>query len=247
MARVDLRNASRRLRTGHSNRGVAMEYPWRIPLSPVWDTCGLSLVDKLPNSRFPGSARDRRPGRVNPGWHSSQATASPSISLSFLRNTGHRNRIESRLREQPLPGTRGSALYLIRDRRVGIANRALYSSQGVVDECPQAYAYIRDHERVLSENVGALVLTGRPVLLSNPFVYAQLVRSGKWPSDRVEQMLEESTADLVIIGKPRISEQRWSQPALAALASHYHVSKRFACADAMVAYEPNSPRAAPLP
>ncbi|PYX57584.1 MAG: hypothetical protein DMG76_11420 [Acidobacteria bacterium] len=129
----------------------------------------------------------------------------------------------------------------------GIANRALYSSQGVVDECPRAYAYIRDHERVLSENVGALVLTGRPVLLSNPFVYAQLVRSGKWPSGRVEQMLEESTADLVIIGKPRISEQRWSQPALAALASNYHVSKRFACPDAMVAYEPNSPRAAPLP
>jgi len=92
-----------------------------------------------------------------------------------------------------------------------------------------------------------LVLTGRPVLLSNPFVYAQLVRSGKWPSGRVEQMLEESTADLVIIGKPRISEQRWSQPALAALASNYHVSKRFACPDAMVAYEPNSPRAAPLP
>ena len=30
----------------------------------------------------------------------------------------------------------------------GIANRALYSSQGVVDECPRAYAYIRDHERV---------------------------------------------------------------------------------------------------
>lgn len=129
----------------------------------------------------------------------------------------------------------------------GLANRALYSSQGVVDECPQAYAYIRDHERVLSENVGALVLTGRPVLLSNPFVYAQLVRSGKWPAGRVERMLEASTADLVIMGKPRISEQRWSQPALAALASNYHVSKRFACADATVAYEPNSPRAASPP
>jgi hypothetical protein len=129
----------------------------------------------------------------------------------------------------------------------GIANRAMYSSHGVVDECAQAYAYIRDHERVLSENVGALVLTGRPVLLSNPFVYAQLVRSRKWPTGRVEQMLEESTADLVIIGKPGISEQRWSQPALAAIASNYHVSRRFACADTVVAYEPNSPRAGSLP
>jgi len=127
----------------------------------------------------------------------------------------------------------------------GLANRALYSAQGVVDECPQAYAYIRDHDRVLSENVGALVVTGRPVLLSNPFVYAQLVRSGKWPSGRVEQMLQESTADLVILGKTGIREQRWSEPALAALAANYHVTGRFACADAVLAYEPNSPNAAP--
>src|ERR1700694_5392227 len=121
MARVDLRNASRRRRAGHSNRDAAMEYPWRIPFSPVGDTCGFSLVDELSNSRYPGSARDRRPGCVNPGWHSSQATASLSISLSFFRNTGYRNRIESRLREQPPPGTRGGALYLVRGRRVRTA------------------------------------------------------------------------------------------------------------------------------
>src|SRR2546427_11659894 len=121
MARLDLRNASRRRCTGHTNRGVAMDYPWRIPFSPVWDTCGLSLLDNLPDSRFPGSARDRRPGCLNPGWHYSQATAGPSVSLFFLRNPGHRNSIESRLREQPLPGTRGSALYLIRDRRARTA------------------------------------------------------------------------------------------------------------------------------
>lgn len=127
----------------------------------------------------------------------------------------------------------------------GIANRALYSSRGLVDECPLAYAYIRDHDRVLSENVGALILTARPVLLSNPFVYAQLVRSGRWPTGRVEQMLQESRADLVIIGKPSISEQRWSQPALAALASNYHVSRQFVCADARLGYEPNSIRRAP--
>jgi 2,4-dienoyl-CoA reductase-like NADH-dependent reductase (Old Yellow Enzyme family) len=114
-----------------------------------------------------------------------------------------------------------------------------------VDECPLAYAYIRDHDRVLSENVGALILTARPVLLSNPFVYAQLVRSGRWPTGRVEQMLQESRADLVIIGKPSISEQRWSQPALAALASNYHVSRQFVCADARLGYEPNSIRRAP--
>jgi hypothetical protein len=122
----------------------------------------------------------------------------------------------------------------------GIATRALYTSKGVVEECPQAYAYIRNHHRILSENVGALLLTGKPVLLSNPFVYAQLVRHGKWPNQRVEQMLENSDADLVIIGKPSISEQRWSPQALAALAANYHVTHRYACADTALAYEPNA-------
>ena len=127
----------------------------------------------------------------------------------------------------------------------GVANRAAYSSHGVVNDCAEAYAFIRSHHQILSENVGALVLTGRPVLLSNPFVYAQLVRSGKWPSGRVEQMLQESTADLVIIGKPSIREERWSQPALAALDANYHVTKRFVCPDAALAYEPNLGQTAP--
>jgi len=127
----------------------------------------------------------------------------------------------------------------------GIANRAMFTSQGVVDQCSQAYAYIHDHNQVLSENVGALVLTGRTVLLSNPFVYAQLVRSGKWPSGRVEKMLQESTADLVIIGRPSVRDQRWSQPALAALDANYHVTRRFVCSDATLAYEPNLHPVAP--
>jgi hypothetical protein len=127
----------------------------------------------------------------------------------------------------------------------GIADRALYSSQGLVDQCPQAYAYIRDHNQVLSENVGALLLTGTPVLLSNPFVYAQLLRSGKWPNGQVEQMLQESTADLVMTGTPTTRALRWSQPALAALAANYRVSRRFACVDATFAYEPNSPHVVP--
>src|SRR5579863_4530951 len=32
----------------------------------------------------------------------------------------------------------------------GIANRAIYTSQGVVDQCAQAYAYIHEHNQVLS-------------------------------------------------------------------------------------------------
>jgi len=120
-----------------------------------------------------------------------------------------------------------------------MAYRAAYTAKGVVDECPQAYAYIRAHHRVLSENVGALVLTGREVLLSNPFVYAQLVRNGKWQAGQVEEMLQRGNADLVMAAKPGFDDQRWSEPAIEALAANYHVTRHFACVDAMLAYEPN--------
>ncbi|HEY6409729.1 MAG TPA: hypothetical protein VIY29_19905, partial [Ktedonobacteraceae bacterium] len=117
-------------------------------------------------------------------------------------------------------------------------HRAMYRVAGLVEQCPQAYAYIQNHQLVLSENVGALVLTGKPVLLSNPFVYAQLVRSGKLPNGKVEQMLQEEAADLVIIGKPEIMGQRWSRAALTALAANYHPTQHFVCPDAVIAYEP---------
>jgi len=119
-------------------------------------------------------------------------------------------------------------------------HRAFYTSKGVVDGCSDAYSYMSQHNQVLSENVGALVLRGRPVLLSNPFVYAQLVRHGNWRPGRVEQMVEQKTADVVIIGKPEIKEQRWSAPFLSALDSNYHLTRRFACSDATEAFEPNS-------
>lgn len=105
-------------------------------------------------------------------------------------------------------------------------------------ECPQAYAEIQRHHVILSENVGTLVLGGKPVLLSNPFVYAQLVRSGRWPDGPVEEMLEQRQADLVVIGQPAIMDQRWSETALAALGANYHPTQRFVCPETVVMYEP---------
>jgi hypothetical protein len=144
-----------------------------------------------------------------------------------------------RTRGRPLEADGLVALCLAVLAAQAMAYRATYTAKGVVDECPQAYAYIRGHQRVLSENVGALILTGRQVLLSNPFVYAQLVRSGKWQPGRVEEMLQRGNADLVMAAKPRFDDQRWSEPAIKALAANYHVTRHFACVDAMLAYEPN--------
>ena len=120
-----------------------------------------------------------------------------------------------------------------------LSRRAMYTTRGLVDDCPLAYAYVGAHHTVLSENVGALLLTGHPVLLSNPFVYAQLVRSGRWHPGRVEQMLQRSEAGLVVIGKPELMEERWSPSAISALEQNYHVAQRFKCPETALAYVPN--------
>jgi hypothetical protein len=127
----------------------------------------------------------------------------------------------------------------------GLSHRAMYTAKGVIDGCPEAYAYIRQHNRVLSENVGALVLTGRPVFLSNAFVYSQLVRSGHWPDGEVEKMLQQRDADLVVIGKPSNIEHRWSDTALQALAANYVPTRQFSCPDIAIAYEPRPAGATP--
>ena len=80
--------------------------------------------------------------------------------------------------------------------------------------------------------------TGKPVLLSNPFVYAQLVAHGKWPNGQVEQMLKDGPADLVMVGGSDTIRLRWSPAALASLSTNYEVTRRFTCADAVFALEP---------
>ena len=52
-----------------------------------------------------------------------------------------------------------------------------FNPYATVQDCSQAYAFVKQYpgDQVLSENVGALVLAGKTVWVSNPFVYTQLV------------------------------------------------------------------------
>ncbi len=124
----------------------------------------------------------------------------------------------------------------------------LFDAYSNVQQCPQAYQFVAhtagDH--VLSENVGASVLGGKTVWLSNPFVYGQLVMRGGWQDTGIERMLLNGEFDLVVAqwDYPAVpnwqndGSERFSPAMLRALVRNYHVVARFECSDARYMFQP---------
>ncbi|MGI9101679.1 MAG: hypothetical protein ACR2IF_04455 [Terriglobales bacterium] len=109
-------------------------------------------------------------------------------------------------------------------------------------QCPQAYAYVRDHpgDRVLSENLGAVLLGGKTAWVLDPFVYSQIVMHGTWPDDVIEPRLRSQWFDQVITRRqyrPAENTDRFSPEMLTALNANYRVARSFQCTDANTMWE----------
>lgn len=113
-------------------------------------------------------------------------------------------------------------------------------------DCDQAYAFVENApgQRILSENVGAVVMAGKPVLLSDPFVWTWLVKRQGWPQATIDNRVRSRSFDLIILyasaGSLRRSEvyNRWPLSFLTAVEQNYKPAKYFTCQDAGVIYEP---------
>lgn len=112
--------------------------------------------------------------------------------------------------------------------------------------CPDAYAYIKQQpgQRILAENVGAVVMAGKPVQLSDPFVWIWLVRRGGWSDAELQSLVRARAFDMITMDSP-VNRQaelgetgRWSLPVLYAIQQNYQPTRGFACQDAGVIYEP---------
>ena len=70
--------------------------------------------------------------------------------------------------------------------------------------CEAAYAYVKNHpgRRILSENVGAVVMAGKSVELSDPFVWTWLVRRQGWSDAELQNLVRAHAFDLVILNGP---------------------------------------------
>src|SRR5262249_30714252 len=114
-------------------------------------------------------------------------------------------------------------------------------------ECSDAYAFVRSFpgRRILSEDVTALVVGERPVIVSNPYVATQLGNSVRWSRGSVEQLVDQGYFDLIVLGGDlenfRPESGRSSPALIEGVARRYQPARHFKCfPSAAVAYVPQA-------
>lgn len=112
-------------------------------------------------------------------------------------------------------------------------------------QCGEAYRYIANvpGQRILSENVGALLVSRKPVLIADPFPYTQLVQNAGWPDDQLIGLIKSHYFEAIVLGGEASTlgegeDRPWPAGVLQAIAQDYRVSKRFDCRRASVMLEP---------
>ena len=118
-----------------------------------------------------------------------------------------------------------------------------YYQPGVERGCPDFYALIKDHpgQRILSSNVGAVLVAGKPVLLSNPYVYSQLMEHRGW-EDSVAAKVNQRDYDLIALdsdieGLRANKRFGWSEAFVNAVEKNYAVTHRYDCMQAGAVFE----------
>lgn len=114
-------------------------------------------------------------------------------------------------------------------------------------DCSQVYRAVKQYpgDRILSENVGALVLAGKTVWISNPFVYSQMVMRGGWPDAGLQRMVSNREFDLILAewnypefpSMMSAGAERFSSGVVKAIAQNYRAVRYYDCTDARVIFE----------
>lgn len=104
-------------------------------------------------------------------------------------------------------------------------------------DCGQVYSFVqRVQGEVLSDNIGLLVLTGKPVFISNPFVYRYLVGSG-WSDAALRQKVGSQGFSAIVLSSdptthPVNESQHWSADVLEDINRDYAPAAHFQCTEA---------------
>ena len=116
-----------------------------------------------------------------------------------------------------------------------------------VSGCTDVYRLVREPpgQRVLSENVGAVVLAGQVPEVSNPFVLNQLVRHRDLPGQPLEKMVADHQFDLIVLtNEPEEMQMagstRWWPRLINAMDTSYRVAKIYDCTEANVVLKPKT-------
>jgi hypothetical protein len=116
-------------------------------------------------------------------------------------------------------------------------------------ECGQAYAAIRGNlgDRILADNIGALVLAGKSVYVTDPFAYRWLVTYAGLPDTDLRRMITYREFTSIVIDRGVEDKEtdldRWPEDVRRAIRANYQLKRTFICNDARFVYEPkDAPR-----
>jgi hypothetical protein len=130
-------------------------------------------------------------------------------------------------------------------------NRPSQQPSRELEQCNVAYRFVNNSSssRVLSETLGPILVARKPILMSDPFVYGQLVKHGSWPNRRVEDLVNEQYFDLIVMSRDPaqvkvLGSDAWSESLAGAIGLNYRVVDRFSCRGAEVMLEPTLPNRA---
>lgn len=113
--------------------------------------------------------------------------------------------------------------------------------------CDAAYRAVRFDlgSRILSDNVGALVLAGKRVYISDPFVYRWMVSSGAVADNDLRQFIRAREFSSILLNHrvegPVTNDDRWPDDVRVAIRDNYQFKGEFNCNDAHYYYVPNGP------
>jgi len=109
--------------------------------------------------------------------------------------------------------------------------------------CVRAYDWVRTQAgpNLLSENIGALVLGGKRLWLSNPFAFTQMVEHAGWSDAELVRMVREKRFDAVIVRSEHLMSKhyrRFPPNVLRAIDEYYEPTPGFQCLDMTVVFKP---------
>ena len=122
--------------------------------------------------------------------------------------------------------------------------------------CPELQAFLHRQmgSRALSENIGAALLSGKRLLVTEPFIYRQLVSRSELSAEPLAAMIRSRQVDFIILnqetpqlrlpqkstGRSRWWEREapWPSSILDGIEENYALSGHFQCPNAGVVYLP---------
>ena len=114
-----------------------------------------------------------------------------------------------------------------------------------ISGCGELYQTVRESpaRRVLAENTGLVVLSGKEVWDSNPFVLTQLVRSKALSGAQLERMVANREFEMIVLNsEPEEMKvngsRRWWGRIVSAMADNYRVVHYYDCQEANVLVVP---------